>query len=31
MAMKAVVTLHQPICLYSVVGGKVNRQTAYTR
>ena len=31
MAMNVVVTLHQPIYLYSAVGGKVNRQIARTR
>jgi hypothetical protein len=31
MAMNVVVTPHQPVCLYSVVGGKVNRQIAHTR
>jgi hypothetical protein len=28
MAMNAVVTLHQPVCLYNAAGGKVNHQTA---
>jgi hypothetical protein len=31
MAMNVVVTLHQPVCLYSAAGGKVNRQISYTR
>ena len=31
MAMNAMVTLHQPVCLYSAAGGKVNRQIARTR
>jgi hypothetical protein len=31
MAMDDVVTLHQPVCLYSAAGGKVNHQIAYTR
>jgi hypothetical protein len=30
MAMIVVVTLHQPVCLYSAAGGKVNRQIACT-
>jgi hypothetical protein len=29
--MNDVVTLHQPVCLYSAAGGKVNRQIAHTR
>jgi hypothetical protein len=29
--MNDVVTLHQPVCLYSAEGGKANRQIAYTR
>jgi hypothetical protein len=29
--MNAVVTPHQPVCLYSAAGGKVNRQAACTR
>jgi hypothetical protein len=31
MAMNVVVTLHQPVCLYSAAGGKVNHQIACTR
>jgi hypothetical protein len=31
MAMNVMVTLHQPVRLYSAAGGKVNRQTACTR
>jgi hypothetical protein len=31
MAINDVVTLHQPICLYSAAGGKVNRKIAHTR
>jgi hypothetical protein len=31
MTMNVVVTLHQPVYLYSVTGGKVNRQIARTR
>jgi hypothetical protein len=31
MAMNVVVTLHQPVCLYSATGGKANRQIARTR
>jgi hypothetical protein len=30
MAMNVVVTLHQPVCLYSATGEKVNHQTACT-
>jgi hypothetical protein len=30
MAMNAVVTPHQPICLYSAAGGKANRHAAHT-
>jgi hypothetical protein len=29
--MNVVVTLHQPVYLYSAAGGKVNRQIACTR
>jgi hypothetical protein len=31
MAMNVVVTPHQPVCLYSAAGGKVNHQAARTR
>ncbi len=31
MAMNVVVTLHQPICLYSDAGGKANHQIVCTR
>ena len=31
MSMNAVVTPHLPVCLYSIAGGKVNRQAARTR
>jgi hypothetical protein len=31
MPMNDVVTSHLPVCLYSAVGGKVNRQIARTR
>jgi hypothetical protein len=31
MTMNDVVTLHQPVCLYSAAGEKVNRQIACTR
>jgi hypothetical protein len=31
MAMNIVVTPHQPACLYSAAGGKVNRQAARNR
>jgi hypothetical protein len=31
MAMNIMVTPHQPVCLYSAAGGKVNRQIACTR
>jgi hypothetical protein len=31
IAVNAVVTSHLPVYLYSVVGGKVNRQAARTR
>ena len=31
IAMNVVVTSHLPVCLYSVVGKKVNRQDFYTR
>jgi hypothetical protein len=31
MTMNVVVTTHLPVCLYSAVGGKVNRQVARTR
>jgi hypothetical protein len=30
MAMNVVVTLHQPVYLYSAVGGKVKHQIDYT-
>jgi hypothetical protein len=30
MIMNAMVTPHQPVCLYSVAAGKVNPQAAYT-
>jgi hypothetical protein len=30
MTMNVVVTLHQPVCLYTTAGGKVNRQIAHT-
>jgi hypothetical protein len=29
--MNAMVTLHQPVCLYSAAGGKANRQIVGTR
>jgi hypothetical protein len=31
IAMNDVVTSHLPVCLYSVIGKKVNRQDFYTR
>jgi hypothetical protein len=30
IAMNVVVTLHLPVCLYSVAGGNVNRQVFHT-